>query len=568
MQHIPKQLESTMTPENMQAEYGSLSMRELARRLAEAEYGQDTQVAATIGDVLLDKMIATEMDFSETGTEANQQSDKLWQSVMKSYDKQVQKLGRVPHVTPTGLTGVPQESSTKDKLQTLAVDLKQVHDKWEEVSRFSIESVAISRPRIEGGVNGDTVLKDEDLRLFGVFDGVGGDKSPDVASQEAMMGVKGYYLDNTTDPRSVKEAVKKAKAAMDAARVSVMNGEVGATTVTFAKIERINDRPHLVWGHAGDTRLFLQRGKGGTVKALTTDQSEGRYLYNGIFTNLDFQPTVQDEFGAVPLELDDRIMICSDGITGDKPEQKLTEAELREALDMNDLITAAHKLFRTSRKRDDKSVVIIDINEGESRNLTTQPIAGTNSTKEKQQSTHLAPGAPNEAPERHRKRRHKWTAAVLGAVAATGVALALITGGADEKSKNSSTRAQPSAPAPANIQSEAAAKAQARREARMEVRHHAQKAAETNRSDYETTRTLRLSVGGLSHTTIWGQSAQYLQEHGYLTKSEKTNEARIATVKNAVLASQNLSEQDARSLPVGYTFTIPRWALKQARTIR
>lgn len=57
----------------------------------------------------------------------------------------------------------------------------------------------------------------------------------------------------------------------------------------------------------------------------------------------------------------DRILMMSDGITGDTNEQRLRPEELRYAMALSDPEEVARYLLMISRKRDDKTIVVTDV---------------------------------------------------------------------------------------------------------------------------------------------------------------------------------------------------------------
>lgn len=209
----------------------------------------------------------------------------------------------------------------------------------------------------------DSMINRRDLGLFGVFDGLGGHGNGATGSRTGAEGIEGYYETHTSPVTSVDEAIKRAKEAVLTARYNVdKSSEGGLTTAVFAKVEEIDGAPFLVWGNIGDSRLFIQpRNVNNAIVALSTDQSAGNTVFNVLQPgeeNLNDHP---DEFGARPLIAGDRIMLCSDGITGDWKDQFLSEHEMMQGFSPYDPQEAADKFIELSKKDDDKSVIVIDI---------------------------------------------------------------------------------------------------------------------------------------------------------------------------------------------------------------
>jgi serine/threonine protein phosphatase PrpC len=219
----------------------------------------------------------------------------------------------------------------------------------------------------------DTLLREEKLQLFGVFDGVGGEKNGKITSQTAATAIRSYYDQFPSSPVTSAQALITAWSAISQARSEVLQkvgskGE-GATTAVFAKIESINNHPHLVWANAGDSRLFIF-GKDRNIREISTDQSVANRVYNNLgskihqfpFPDHPFYTLHKDEFGIIPLAAGDRIMICSDGITGDTEPQFLSDEEKLQAFTKLSPDECAEDFFRLSKKKyDDQSIIVIDV---------------------------------------------------------------------------------------------------------------------------------------------------------------------------------------------------------------
>jgi serine/threonine protein phosphatase PrpC len=64
--------------------------------------------------------------------------------------------------------------------------------------------------------------------------------------------------------------------------------------------------------------------------------------------------------GRIKLQAGDEIIICSDGITGDFPQDVLDDNEIIRAMQSStDPQETARALVRISRKKDDKAVLVL-----------------------------------------------------------------------------------------------------------------------------------------------------------------------------------------------------------------
>lgn len=505
-----------------------LSMHDLVQELSYATHKHDTAAINEISDILLDKLADEETRRLEafanerpqeidTHTWNNYQSDILWDEVMRG-----------PRV--------------------------EKRDEQEQIP-ISVASYNLSQPKeqLEGKTaftNGDTVLCNDTLRLYGVFDGVSGGSGKDFenaalakqASQAASKAIESHYRHKSITPHTIQDATDQSREALIKAREAVIRyGGGGSTTATFFTIKDIQGQAYVVGSHAGDTRLFIQEEPKSPIISLTTDQSRGNYLLHGLFA--DAQPHLydMDESFAYPIRIGSRIMLCSDGITGDREEQWLSEEEMYQAFDLPTAKEAAEKFIELSKKNDDKTVAVIDIEKPVEKPGLKPRVSGYSPAPAAGRLVH-----PYDTYERKRKKRRIFAA--LGALAVVGIAAAALIinkpGGDHTHTKPVHPPLPPSQP---------------KQTPKKQPKHP----KEPGLSRQE--RTLPLSYEG---STIWGQTTRYLQEYGYLTESPTINNVIIDSIKDEVLARQGKTEAAARDLPVGYTFTIPRHSLKRAQQLK
>jgi PPM family protein phosphatase len=201
--------------------------------------------------------------------------------------------------------------------------------------------------------------------LFVVADGMGGHRGGDVASHiavETMEELEGE------DGGSLAEHVRRAnRAVWD--RSSEDQGLTGmGTTLTAARI----DGDSVALAHVGDSRAYLLRD--GTLRQLTDDHTlVARMVRAGEITEeeaevhphknvmtraLGTEETVEVDEDAVALEDGDRLLLCSDGLTG-----MVTEDQIQAILEANpDPQTAAERLVRSANRAggvDNISVVVL-----------------------------------------------------------------------------------------------------------------------------------------------------------------------------------------------------------------
>lgn len=162
--------------------------------------------------------------------------------------------------------------------------------------------------------------------------------------------------------QDVRGAFLRAQARIDhEANEGNLNDRAGATAA-IVKINEIDGEKYAALGNIGDSRIILSRD--GKVSGLVTDQSEGNRISNVITPNwerkfTDQPSTEQDEVFVMKLEKGDKILICSDGITGDWSHQFLTEDEYWHGFDGNTPQEIVDRFFAVSKKADDKSAVTL-----------------------------------------------------------------------------------------------------------------------------------------------------------------------------------------------------------------
>jgi protein phosphatase len=188
-------------------------------------------------------------------------------------------------------------------------------------------------------------------RVYAVADGMGGHSAGQVASELSLnVFIRSYYADTKADVEaSLNRAVREANAfVVDVARTIPGRNGMGATVT--AAVVRDDD---LIIAQVGDSRCYLLRE--GRFEQLTEDHSwvaeqvrsgamtleaaEQSPFRNVITRSMGGAPEVEPDLYAVKLQVGDRFLLCSDGLSG-----MVSDAEIAEVLGQGSPSVAAWNL--------------------------------------------------------------------------------------------------------------------------------------------------------------------------------------------------------------------------------
>jgi serine/threonine protein phosphatase PrpC len=184
--------------------------------------------------------------------------------------------------------------------------------------------------------NEDSMLVGDgrDETLFAVADGIGGFEAGEVASSIA---IEALWELEPGDPfnRAIREANRRILAASRAdEKLSGMG-----TTVVAVRFGGSREAPQAEIAHVGDSRAYLLRG--GELTPLTEDHSlvaqmvrsgdltrdqATRHPQKNLITRaLGAEDHVEVDTTSAPVELGDRFLLCSDGLSDMVPEDRIAE---------------------------------------------------------------------------------------------------------------------------------------------------------------------------------------------------------------------------------------------------
>jgi PPM family protein phosphatase len=207
--------------------------------------------------------------------------------------------------------------------------------------------------------------------LYAVADGMGGARGGAVASSLALDKLEELFRGGMGP---LGELIRSANRAVFERSISDRKVSGMGTTLTAATVDDLG--AHL--GHVGDSRAYLLRA--GSLRQLTDDhtlvnrmvkageitaQEAGTHPHRNVLTrSVGTEPEVEVDEEDVPLIDGDRLLLCSDGLTGMVTEPQI-QAILEAAPDPQD---AADRLVKAANRAggiDNITVVILDIHDGD-----------------------------------------------------------------------------------------------------------------------------------------------------------------------------------------------------------
>ena len=247
-------------------------------------------------------------------------------------------------------------------------------------------SLVVSKSLLSGEVNGkpseDSIYIDEN-GVMAVFDGVGGFEGGEVASSICRDSLEGLL--NEVDFKTPNGREKL---------IASLNKKVPSTSATTCVITKTEKNPDgsftLYYVSVGDSRLYIVRGdnayqitKDDSVTKEALDQNgvtdpvrRKNLLLHGIsnsFGGGNFHGSLPGNSGYVLLRRGDKIVLCSDGVSGDikgsdldqddiarglKPDA-LSEAEIAKIVNSATACSeAASGLINYAKKYDDRSALV------------------------------------------------------------------------------------------------------------------------------------------------------------------------------------------------------------------
>ncbi len=217
--------------------------------------------------------------------------------------------------------------------------------------------------------------------LFAVADGMGGHRGGEVASHLALDTVEAMYL---RGEGTLADQVREANRVVFARSSEDLKVAGMGTTLTAALVD--GDGLHLA--HVGDSRAYLLRA--GSLRQLTDDHTlVNRMVKAGEITReeaavhphrnvvtraLGTEAEIPVDEQSVALLEGDRVLLCSDGLTG-----MVTEDQIQAIMEStDDAQEAADRLIRAANRAggiDNITAVVLDVREGSDEGATSGTVS-------------------------------------------------------------------------------------------------------------------------------------------------------------------------------------------------
>lgn len=211
----------------------------------------------------------------------------------------------------------------------------------------------------------DRHIRDVNKGIFGIFDGMGGAAGGAEAASVVSETIH-RQLTGAAPFSSLMAAQESLAGAFATARTtwaqqaSKKGFNRGGTTAAVMVVASHDGAEYAVWRNAGDSVIIVYRD--GELIRCTTEQIVPETPH--VLTNcIDVHPDRRkDETDSLRLQPGDKLLLASDGITGDQPDERLTDADFTAAFSKPTPQACADEFQRRSRKTDDKTAVVLFYN--------------------------------------------------------------------------------------------------------------------------------------------------------------------------------------------------------------
>ena len=237
-------------------------------------------------------------------------------------------------------------------------------------SSITIAWAAVSDVGRKRQANEDSYLAR--VPIFAVADGMGGHLSGDLASAAVVRRLDEGLPIVPVAPQLIEQALERASADID---VIAGDSELGVgTTVTGAVLTVLDGKTQLAVFNIGDSRVY--RFERNSLKQVTTDHSLVQQLFdsgeisraqaakhpdgNIVTRAVGFRSQPTPDFWMVPVTVGLRLLICSDGLTGELDDKRL-RLHMAAGLSTRETASALVDAALAAGGRDNVTVIVVDV---------------------------------------------------------------------------------------------------------------------------------------------------------------------------------------------------------------
>lgn len=229
-----------------------------------------------------------------------------------------------------------------------------------EVASCNISRLGLMSGRGELEMNGeareseDSMVVNKERGLFGVFDGAGGIKGGRLASQIAKRAAAGFLISGAKRAEDLALTLDQVSYEIE------KTDEAGVTTGVLTQVVEREGRKVLYYASVGDSRIYVV---GTEVRQLTRDEGFENKITNAL-GKLEGKSSWgrTKQYGEYELKEGERVVLCSDGITGDFEKDRMSDRELGEIVrEAETTEQAATRLAERAKKIDDRTAVVFEV---------------------------------------------------------------------------------------------------------------------------------------------------------------------------------------------------------------
>lgn len=252
---------------------------------------------------------------------------------------------------------------------------------------FSVSDVGKKR-----SVNQDSIYFDDDQKIWVVADGMGGHRDGDKASQAIVKTFKEIAFSNVMSERllQIEKSLRALNIELQDYSTNTLNGQlIGSTVVALTVCQGICA---VIW--AGDSRCYkITRGE---IKQISWDHSyvdellrSGHMveeeaatskLSNVITRALGAHEDVFFDHVLFPYSDEDTFLLCSDGLTNELPDKKISELVSHKGCSQADIDNLLNETLEHGAK-DNVSIMLVASNQRRPHNSHENKLVASYSKK-------------------------------------------------------------------------------------------------------------------------------------------------------------------------------------------